>query len=80
MLPCPGISTEPEPEQESTSTDEYALLDVVHSLVEPSNPGFFNTFQELCVRHLQAPLPSQNLLLPQGVLFEALLPSQTPFD
>lgn len=71
--------SEPDPEQLSTSVVEYVPPD--HGLAEPSKPGFRSKFQELCVRHLQPPLPSQNLLFPQGVVIEALLPPpQLPFD
>jgi len=53
----------------------------VHELAEPLKPGFFNRFQELWVRQLQPPLPSQNLLLPHEVVTGALLPPpQLPFD
>jgi hypothetical protein len=53
----------------------------VQELAEPLNPGFTSRFHELCVRHLQAPLPSQYLLFPQGVVCEASSPSpQVPFD
>jgi hypothetical protein len=71
--------SEPDPEQLSTSVVAY--VPPVHELAEALNPGFTSKFQGLCVRHLQAPFPSQNLLLPQDVVCEASSPSpQLPFD
>jgi hypothetical protein len=66
---------EPEPEQLSKSTVSCLAPPLsAQEAAEPWKPGLPSRLPELGVRHLHAPFPSQNLLLPQDVLIEAFVP------